>query len=173
MIGIHIHTHSLTAIAQALNATETQMEQALRSAKIKMAAWLRTRSVRGLSDALQLQQNIVRRRLRTYRQRDQMKVWYGLNPVPLLWLKPKATPSGVSALGGRQIKGAFIATVRGKRQVLKRLGRARYPVAIQKADIYAPAMTYIENGLLDTATFEARFYTLFEHELQWRTHTPT
>ncbi|WP_236641908.1 hypothetical protein [Xylella fastidiosa] len=45
MIGIHIHPHSLTAIAQALNATETQMEQALRSAKIKMAARLRTRSV--------------------------------------------------------------------------------------------------------------------------------
>ncbi len=53
-------------------------------------------------------------------------------PRPLLWLNPKATPSGVSALGGRQIKGAFIATVRGKRQVLKRLGRARYPVAVQK-----------------------------------------
>ncbi|WP_243857835.1 hypothetical protein [Xylella fastidiosa] len=67
-----------------------------------------------------------------------MKVWYGLNPVPLLWLNPKATPSGVSALGGRQIKGAFIATVRGKRQVLKRLGRAATPWPFKKQTFTHP-----------------------------------
>ncbi|AXI83134.1 hypothetical protein FUT69_00685 [Xylella taiwanensis] len=159
-------------MAHALNATEVQMEQALRSTKVKMASWLRTRSIRGLSDSLKVQHKILRRRLRTYRLRDQMKLWYGLDPIPFIWLQPKATASGVRGAGGRHIKGAFIATVRGKRQVFKRVGTARYPVAVQKADMYAPSITYIQKNLMDTPTFAARFFALFEHELKWRTQTP-
>ncbi|HHW4685607.1 MAG TPA: hypothetical protein ACQGQG_10020, partial [Xylella sp.] len=53
----------------------------------------------GSHNALKVQQKILRRRLRTYRLRDQMKVWYGLDPIPFIWLKPKATASGVRGAG--------------------------------------------------------------------------
>ncbi|QAU25346.1 hypothetical protein EO087_01850 [Dyella sp. M7H15-1] len=172
----------MQTLIRELRATESQAERALRSTMSKMAAWLRVRSVKGLSGHLKIQQKVLRRRLRTYRMQSSlgsawrtgnMKVWYGLNPIPFADLHPKQTATGVRADGGREVKGAFIARVRGRPRVFKRTGTARLPLVEEKVPLYDPAIVYIEDVLIGTALFDAHFMTLFEHELTWRTSTRT
>lgn len=177
MIDLEIDAKSLERIATDLVATEAQAQKALNSALGKMAVWLRGRSVKELSPALQIQQKVLRRRLKTFRLRrsangSEITVWYGLDPIALVYLQAKQNKQGVRAYGGRFVKSAFIAKGRNdNRQVFKRRGAARLPLDKQVADIDDKANTYIEDRLLGTAEFEAQFYKIFEHELQWRTST--
>ncbi|MFC2523629.1 MAG: phage tail protein [Lautropia mirabilis] len=66
-------------------------------------------------------------------------------------------------------RGASIAQARrGKRQVFRRKGRARLPIAVQTARIEAQATDYLENDLSGSRDFEQQFRQVFEHELTWR-----
>lgn len=167
----------LAQLVQDFQATEAQAEAAFRSTLNRMAQWLRTRSVRDLSGKLKLQQKILRRRLKTFRLQGgrsarnvgEVKVWYGLNDIPLSWLKPREASGGVRAQGGRFVEGAFIAKLHGKPQVLKRVGKARVPLEVQYAAIANDAQEYIEDFVLADAEFENRFMETFTRELRWRT----
>ncbi len=175
MLNLQIDAAGVNQLALNLAATEQQAKKALRSTLNKMAAWVRTRSMKGMSKALQIQQKIIRRRLKAVKFRDTpdggaAKVWFGLNPVGMIYLGAKQTSSGVSAQGGRQVKGAFIAQGKGGgRQVFKRVGKARLPIQKQTAKIQQPSEQYIEKGVLTSAEFEAQFWKTFEHELKWQT----
>jgi len=165
----------LQAIAIEFGASEKQIQAALRSTFGKMAKWLLTLSVRGLSGHLKIQQKILRTRLRTYRMQGglsgggEAKVWYGLKDVPLSRLSPRETSKGVRAAGGRFVEGAFIAKLFGRLQVLKRAGKTRLPLVVQYAKIYDASVTYIEDELLGSLAFDAQFFKILEHELKWRT----
>jgi hypothetical protein len=170
MIDLEIDGHQLDQMVLDMAATEDQARLALRSTLNKMAAWLRVRSVKGLSKELRMQQAIIRRRLRAVKFKQTpdggvAKVWYGLNPVDLIWLKAKETGSGVSAQGGRFVKGGFIAT----KQVFKRTGAARLPIQKQSDAIEKPAEKTIAADGIMSAEFERQFWKTFEHELKWRT----
>jgi hypothetical protein len=97
------------------------------------------------------------------------KVWYGLRDIPLSRLHPRQTAKGVRADGGRYVEGAFMAKLFGRMQVLKRVSKARVPLAIQYAEIYDEAVVYIEDELVGSAMFDAQFFKFLEHELKWRT----
>lgn len=174
MLALDVGTPDFGRLVQDLAATEKQAQRALNSTLRKMAAWLRTRSMRGLSKELELQQRILRRRLKAAKLRvsgggSEITVWFGLNPVGLVYLQAKQGSSGVAAAGGRFVKSAFIAkTPGGGSQVFKRMGRARLPVAAQAADVQQPAENYIAHDALG-AQFDAQFWKTFEHELQWQT----
>lgn len=175
MIDFEVDSSRITQMALDIAATEKQATKALRSTLNKMAAWLRVRSVKGMSKTLEIQQKIIRRRLKAikFKQTNDggvAKVWYGLNPVGLIWLGAKQTGAGVQASGGRFVPGAFIAKGKGgKQQVFKRRGSARLPLDKQQAAIKNPTEKYLESGLLNGAEFEAQFWKVFEHELQWQT----
>jgi hypothetical protein len=175
LIDLDIDAESLKGVVLDLAATEAQAEKALNSTLVKMASWLRSKSVKGLSQALTIQQKVIRRRLKSFRlQRraggSEITVWYGLDPIALINLQAKKSGAGVRAYGGRFVKSAFIAPgANGTKQVFKRRGKARLPIDKQRADIEDKASTYIEDQLVGTAEFEARFFKTFEHELQWRT----
>jgi hypothetical protein len=180
MIRLDVSAEGINEAIAELSATEEQARKALNSTMGKMAAWLRTRAVRGLSDKLKLQQKILRARLRTYRISGSLsnvatdgstKVWLGLNDISLARLKPRETAKGVTAMGGRFVEGAFIAKLYGKPQVLKRVGKSRAPLEVQKAKISDEGMDYIENDLVAAAAFDRRFLEIFERELKWRTST--
>ncbi len=174
MIDLQIDTESLRQVALDLAATDAQAKQALNSTLGKMAGWLRSKSVKGLSQHLAVQQKVIRRRLKSFRlQRradgSEVTVWYGLDPIALIYLQARQGKDGVKAYGGRFVKSAFIAPGRNdSRQVFKRRGKARLPIDKQRADIEDKSTTYIEDQLLGTSEFEARFFKTFEHELQWR-----
>ena len=64
MIELSIDIRGLEDVIRRLGATEKVVQQSMRSALGKMAAWTKTRSARGLSKELKLQQKILRRRMR-------------------------------------------------------------------------------------------------------------
>jgi hypothetical protein len=175
MIDLRINGAELDRLALDVSATEKQVRQALNSTLRKMAGWLRARSIKGLSKELEIQQKIIRRRLKTMRIKQtpsgpQITLWYGLDPLALIYLQAKKTATGVSASGGRNVKGAFIANGRGGgRQVFKRRGAERLPLEKQTAPVESVANKYLDARLVNSFQFEAQFYKTFEHELTWRT----
>lgn len=176
MFDFNIDASKVERMALDLAATEPQARKALRTTLNKMAAWVRTRSVKGLSKALQIQQKAIRRRLKAVKFRETSeggvaKVWYGENPVGLIYLGAKQNASGVTASGGRSVKGAFIPGARGGKgaQVFKRLGSARLPIAKQEAKIQKPTDQYLQSGVVGSAAFAVQFWKTFEHELKWQT----
>lgn len=176
MIDIDVRADGLQQIALDLAATEQQATKALRSTLNKMAAWLRAKSVKGLSQELAIGQKVMRRRLKSFRLTSrpgggQVTIWYGLDPIALIYLNAKQTKKGVSAMGGRFVQSGFIAPVKGGRQVFKRRGKDRLPIDKQRAEVKDKADIYIEDRLIGTEEFEARFFTIFERELKWRTQT--
>lgn len=173
MINFQIDSAQLDRLALDMAATEDEARKALRSTLNKMAAWMRTRSIRGLSESLQIQQKVIRRRLKAIKFKDTpdggvAKVWYGENPVALIYLGAKQTGSGVLASGGRFVPGAFIPKNK-KNQVFKRVGKARLPIEKEDAKIQKPTDKYLESGIVGSAAFTNQFYTIFERELNWRT----
>jgi hypothetical protein len=175
-LEIDIDGRGITALADMFGATQAQIDAAMRSTYGKMARWLRTQSVRGLSSRLKIQQKILRSRIKTFRMQHgigggdvQAKVWYGIKDIAYARLNPKESGTGVRAQGGRFEAGAFIAKLHGRQQVLKRVGAKRVPLKVVYAEISDEAITYIEDVLVGTAMFDAQFYRLLEHELKWRT----
>lgn len=177
MIDINIDARQLERVVVDLAATDAEVRKALNSTLRRMASWVRTRSARGLSGELAIQQKIVRRRIKSARLQRQgdgasVKVWYGLNPISLIWLQPRQSGAGVKAAGGRFVDGGFISQgKRGGRQVFKRKGKARLPIEKQRAEIEPKAAGFLESRVLKAAEFEAQFFKTFEHELKWRTQT--
>jgi hypothetical protein len=87
----------------------------------------------------------------------------------MIYLGAKQLGSGVSASGGRFVKGAFIAEMRGgTAHVFKRQGTARLPIDKQEAEIEQTSDRFIQHDALG-AEFEAQFFKVFEHELKWQT----
>jgi hypothetical protein len=170
MISVNIDASDLQRAVVELAATKGEAERALRSTLRKMAAWVRTRSIKGLSDKLKIQQKSIRRRLRSIKAKNtptgaQVSIWYGLNPIALIHLQARQNARGVRASGGRFAASAFIR----KGQVFKRTGKDRLPIEKQTADIQADAEQYLSDGLLNAAAFEAQFFKTFTHELRWQT----
>jgi hypothetical protein len=175
-LEINVSASRIQALVDMLQAGDREAVAAFKSTLGKMASWVRTKSLRDLSGKLKLQQNILRKRLRTYRfmggstamRMGEVKVWYGLNDIPYSRLKPVQRGNGVAAMGGRFIKDAFIAELRGHPEVLKREGRERLPIKVQYERIADKATTYIEDFVLVSEEFERQFFKIFEHELRWR-----
>lgn len=186
MLTASVDVESLNRAIVSCQATEAQARKALNSTMVKMAAWVRTRTLRGLSAKLKIQQQILRRRVRTFRmggalshaQGDgSVKVWFGLNPIPWGDLKPRPMGNaGVIAAGGRRDEHAFIldqSTKGGRnvRRVMKREGKGRLPLIELKALIGDEATEYLNHYITASAEFGDQFMRTFERELKWRTST--
>lgn len=173
MINLDFDDKQLRQITSDLAATEDQLTKALRTTLAKMARWLRTQSARGLSKELNIQQKIIRRRLKSFNVQNtghgfNVKIWFGLDPISFIYLKPRQNRTGVKARG-REVKGGFIAPIGGgKRQVFKRVGKDRLPIEKQTITVKDEAESYIENEMITARKFEQQFYKTFERELKWR-----
>ncbi|MGE4169142.1 MAG: phage tail protein [Candidatus Margulisiibacteriota bacterium] len=176
LIDLDIHEGEINQVIEDLAATPAQVEKAMTSTVNRMARWLKTQSARGLSTHLQIPQSILRRRLKNFRLRKspgttEMNVWYGLNPVSFIRLKPKQTVSGVQA-GRHSVEGGFIASGKsGNRHVFKRRGSKRLPIDAQYLDIEDQAVVFIDDHLMGSSNFDTVFLETFERELAWRTQT--
>lgn len=175
-LSVDIDGESIRALANAFEATDAQVEAAMRSTYAKMGRWLRARAMRGLSSKLRIRQKILRARVKTFRLQGGIvdggagaKVWFGLRPISLMRLNARESGKGVRADGGRYIEGAFIATLNGRPQVLRRTGPGRLPIEVVGADIDDEATVYIEDDLIGTAEFDSQFFKFLEHEIRWRT----
>lgn len=174
---IEISTTEIERVASSLGATPQIAEKAMNSTLAKMATWLKTRSIKGLSKTLIMQPKIIRRRLKTLRLHKGAngsfaRIWYGLDPVSLINLQARQTKQGVRAYGGRFVKSAFITKGRnGNKQVFKRVGAARLPIKKQTDPILQKADHYLDTDAINSADFMQQFFKVLEHELTWRTQT--
>lgn len=172
--NLQIDPIELNAVASRLAATDTQVQQALKSTLSRMAGWLRRSTVPGAARAANVPQKIIRRRLFRYHIRRSgagfyVNIGYGLKAVPLIWLNARQTRTGVSAYGGRRVPHAFIARTRGGTlQVFRREGKTRTPVEVLSEEIREPVEHYLSEDVIDRAAFEERFLKTFRHELEWR-----
>src|SRR4051812_48836735 len=101
MLDLRVAAPDTGRLISELAATDAQARRALSATVRKMAGWVRARSTKGLSKELQLQQKIIRRRLKTARVRKtangiEVVLWYGLDPVALIYLQAKQRSTGVS-----------------------------------------------------------------------------
>lgn len=168
MVRIDVQIAGGQQIIDELQATHKQVEIALRSTVRKVAGWLRTKAYRGLAPELAIPIKVLRRRMKTFALKTspdgtQMTLWFGLNPIGLIYLGAKQTKKGVTA-GKHKVPGAFIA----KGQVFKRTGKGRLPIEQQVVKVQDQAQEWIENELLADVDIERRFFQVFEQELRWR-----
>lgn len=175
LIDIDVHEGEINQIIRDLAATPREVERAMTSTVNRMARWLKTQSAKGLSTHLEIPQSVLRRRLKNFRFRrsqgvTEVNVWYGLNPISFIRLKPKQTATGVQS-GKHSIEGAFIALGNGNRHVFKRRGAKRLPIDSQFLDIQEQAIQFIDDQLIGSSDFDAVFLQTFERELSWRTQS--
>lgn len=150
-------------VIRAIDPGGAYIQKAVGSTNTSMSQWVVTRSLRGLSELLKIRQSIIRRRLKRFHIQGEIlgaKVWYGLDGVPFTDLSPKKIEGGVrTGDGGYYEADAFITTSRrsGRMRVLKRQGRARYPVDDVNVDIYERSVKYIDRRIIQTREFEEKY----------------
>jgi len=163
MIELRPALIGLDRIAGQLDATPAQVDRALRITVNRMAGWVRRKSATALSSELKVALDVLRYRMKTLRGGGagsrKAKLWFGLNPLALKYLEPRAVAKGVKA-GPLYVKGAFLA----KGQVFKRRGSGRLPIDQVVYPIRQKADKVLE-GVIDSADFERRFLDTFEREL--------
>jgi hypothetical protein len=174
MLDIQVDASQLGHLAIDLQATGPQFDRALRSTIGKMVKWVKTRSLRVMAKEANVPQKILRRRIRVAKAKTtaagtEMAIWYGQNPVGLIYLKPKKTSTGITATG-RKVNGAFIATMKsGHTEVFKRRGKARLPIDEQSTSVKEHMDEVLNREFIAAASFEAQFFKVLEHEIEWQT----
>lgn len=174
MIHFDIEWSDLQRIGEELGATQKQVKFALSRALARTASKLRTMSARGLKNELDLKRvSALRKRLKSLKLRkggiEGVQLWYGLNDMPVSWLKGRAkeTAKGAS-FRGVEYPGAFIARSRyGRGQtIFKRKGKARLHIEEQLSPVKDQAEVYVEDQVF--VRVEDIFWPLFKRELAAR-----
>lgn len=153
------------------NIAEKHTEIAAYRALNKTARWLRTKTIRSVSQQTGLQQKLIRERLQMLKaSRKQLKAHLISNDayIPAHKLgKLRQTATGARA-GKFSYEGAFVATMpsTGHESVFKRKRKNRLP--IREMGFYFGGYTgrSWEEDVLDSQISE-RFEHFFNHELQF------
>lgn len=130
----------------------------------------RTQATREIGREFRIKAKLIRDRIALGRAvfRDlTARIFAIIAPLPMILLNPRQTRSGVSARGGHQVPGGFIARMpSGHRGVFKRQSRRRLPIVEQKIDITERAIQIFEK-LIHGFT-RAKFIEEFERDLARR-----
>lgn len=173
MIHFDIEWNDLLRIGDELGASEKQIKLALARALKRTASKLRTLSARGLRDELELKRlNALRKRLKSVKLRggvEGVKLWYGLNDMPVSWFKGKPVQEkGGATFRNMSFPGAFVASSRytkGK-TIFKRAGKARLHIEEQLMPVKDKADVFVEDRIF--VQVEAIFWPLFQREIEAR-----
>ena len=140
MLHFEIDAAQVNALIAELGVTEKQAKFALGRALQRTAATLRRLSERGLKSELDIKKvAYLRKRLKSVRFKgasfEGMKLWYGLNDMPVSALRGKMAKQRDGAqfsgkAGSKSFKGGFLAkSARGfGRTIFMREGKARVPL---------------------------------------------
>ena len=173
-VDFEIDVSALKAVAYELAASEKQVQYAMSRALNRVAATLRVRSSVLLKDKLELRRvSALRKRLKTLkfrkgRQSGDIRVWFGLNDMPISWFKgaPKKTEKG-AVFRGKHYPGAFIAKSHyANKTILKRVGSERLAIEEQLFPVQERAQNLIEDHVL--VGWEELFWEAFCRDLKAR-----
>lgn len=159
-------TGNIDQLARQLGATESHVRKASMRALNKTALWLRSKSVKALSEASAVQQKHIRKRFQIVRARVRhLKAYVTANTREIKAAHlgtMRQTGSGVR-VGKHRFDGAFIAKMpSGHRGAYKRKTAARFPIKEMGVPLNGKQIT----DIAETKT-AARFIQLFTHELKW------
>jgi len=163
VIGLHFEIEGIREIQEALGATDRQVRFSMARALDRTAATLRKMSQQGFRTELGLRRTeFIRKRLREMKFRGAgfagVRLWYGLNDMPISYLKGgvrasrRSGASKSSQIGTFHYPHGFILqnpkNGRG-RSVFYRTGPSRYPLKEESAPIKDRMDVYIEDNIFD------------------------
>ena len=156
-------------IIEAIGATEKQMTIAAMRALNKTAAWLKSQSTKQISTATNLQQKLIRKRLRMIKANQTSLIALmiaRLHDIRASSLGAmKQTAKGAKA-GKYGFSSAFVATMPNKyRSIFKRETKRSLPIE----EITLPLEPTASNIIMELANTEVmqKFDRYFEHELSF------
>ncbi|WP_291329062.1 hypothetical protein [Desulfovibrio sp. UCD-KL4C] len=132
----------------------------------KTARWAQTVAAKNIKADTGLPSKKIKERMRMFRRGNTMRLYFGLNPIPVSSLNPKQTKKGVSAKGGVNIPGAFIVDNGDGVAVFKRRGSEAYSIEFQRVYFDVEAMRVIQADI--EPHLQDKFYEILEHELKWQ-----
>ncbi|HHY0435716.1 TPA: phage tail protein [Vibrio parahaemolyticus] len=164
-----IDLEELEAVQLMLGGTDKEFRQAYNRALSRTAVTLNMLSRRLLRDELQARSiKAIRNRLQKFRLKksgkalDELKLWFGLNDMPVSKLKgrvrrvgTKKSPKGAvftpasSALSHQTYSDSFVARIGKRKSIFTRKGQARYPVKEETVPINEAIHVKIEDEIFD------------------------
>lgn len=180
MLDFDIEADDLQRIAAELGAMPKEVRASYNRALTRTAATLRKLSSKGLQSKLGLARAAaVRRRLKTLRIKRQggdmgsVRLWYGLNDLPVSEFKGRVTSTGTGASysgpGGNHSFGrAWVGSSRfaRKRTIMQRVRESRYPVREAQLPIKDQADVFVEDEVF--VKLNDIFWRHFSNDLERR-----
>ncbi|QTP60924.1 phage tail protein [Billgrantia antri] len=179
MLDFEIEAGDLQRLADELGAMPNEVRAAYNRALTRTAATLRKLSSKGLQSHLGLARAAaVRRRLKSLRIRGQggmgsVRLWYGLNDLPVSEFRGRTTPrSGGAAYSGpagsHRFDRAWIGASRyaRKRTILQRVRESRYPIREAQLPIKDKADVFVEDEVF--VKLNDIFWQHFSRDLERR-----
>ncbi|MEM6602504.1 MAG: hypothetical protein AAF621_00485 [Pseudomonadota bacterium] len=176
IFDLDIKAQSVQKLLKDFPLDETKISAAHNAALRKTGTYLNRISVKELSTELQLAISILKSRIKRYRlssvgKTQKLKIFFGLNAIPMAQLDPEAVTGGVKA-GPAFAQKAFIARIQRKAKpgVYKRKGKRRFPVQTQYYHIHVPSLEKIEEISAVSALqgWHGVYIREFERNLIWR-----
>lgn len=141
--------------------TMEELKEAVRLATMDTASWANKESAKDLGRELNVPYPAMRKRVKVKRRMMTFegalataRIWYGINPVSLKYLKPKQLEGGVQTQGKGIVMKGFISD-KLKGHVFKRKGDARLPIEKQSLDVEHKAAAFL------ASTFEPKVSDYF------------
>ncbi|EPZ5431763.1 phage tail protein [Vibrio parahaemolyticus] len=164
-----IDLEELEAVKLMLGGTDKEFRQAYNRALSRTAVTLNMLGRRLLRDELQARNlKAIRNRLQKFRLKksgkalDELKLWFGLNEMPISKLKgrvkrigTKKSPNGAefkpasSSLNHQMYPDSFVARIGKRKSIFTRKGKARYPVKEETVPINDAIHVKIEDEIFD------------------------
>jgi hypothetical protein len=164
-LSINVDVSDVLKALDGLN--EAAMVAAWRRTLRKTAAWVKGKTAKAVSHEAQISLKIIRSRLAVLdRSRDAQEIRLNLRNIAARRLgKPRQPRHGTGVIvGGRSFPGAFLQKSRGRDEVFKREGAARYPIRVEKIE-------WAEQGkeafLRVIAETEARLMVILRQEVNY------
>ena len=165
----NIDLEELEAVKQTLGGTDKEFRQAYNRALSRTAVTLNMLGRRLLRDELQARNlKAIRNRLQKFRLKksgnalDELKLWFGLNDMPISKLKGRVRRIGTkksqngaefkpasSLLNNQVYPNSFVARIGKRKSIFIRKGKARYSVYEETVPISDAMHVKIEDEIFD------------------------
>ncbi|MDW2310626.1 phage tail protein [Vibrio sp. 1075] len=183
----NIDLEELEAIQNILGATESQVRAAYNRAISRTTVTIRTLANKELRDAMQAKRlKDLRKRAQYFRVRspskqknfDELKLWFGLNDVPVRYLKgkikrigTKRKPKGArftpsAGIESKTYKDSFVAKSFGRNSIYHRKSKSRLPIEEEKIAVSNALQITIKGEIFDR--LPEIFLKHFETDLKGR-----
>ena len=165
-----IDADELDSLGASIGATASEIERAYKRALARTRVTMQARSNRLIRDSMDARSiRGVKKRMQAHQKPGlsstgagfgELKLWYGLNAMPLNRLKGrvsrlgnKRSPKGAifrsKKLGDHEFEDGFIARMNGQRSIYMRDGPERFPASQAKIDIADNLHVDIEDNVFD------------------------